>query len=380
MAGSLSDAHLSNRDGPPGRPRPPLRLLFVGNVDSIHVRRWAGFFAARGHDVHAAGLWHSRPEDAEAPFAIHRLGRPRTAFLGVRRLARHLGSQIVHAHNLTYYGWIARAALVSPYAVTIWGSDVLLDVPASRMRWAWARVVLHGAACVTADSEELVNAAVRLGADPSRTHEIQFGVDTTHFSPGPRPTELLAQLGLVGRRIVFSPRSITPLYRTLLIVDALRGLPDDVALVGSLAGADPAYVDYVTGEAARWGLSHRVRFVPAITHDKIATFYRAADAVVSVPSSDGTPVSVLEAMSVGAPVVATDLPAVRSWLSSIGAHLLVPVGDVAATRAALREALDLSARERARLAGASRAIVAERGDHGLNMLRMEAIYRDLARP
>lgn len=375
MSRSLSAIHAAN-DGLPSDP--PLRLLFVGNVDSIHVRRWAGFFAARGHDVHAAGLWGPTAEDADAPFEVHRLGRPKTAFLGLRHLAQHLRSQVVHAHYLTYYGWIARAALIDPYAVTLWGSDVLIDLPASRLRRTWARLVLHGAACVTADSEEIVNTAVRLGANPSRTHQIQFGVDTSRFSPGPPPVELLAHLGLAGRRMIFSPRSIAPLYRTLVAVHALHGLPEDVVLVGSLAGADPAYADLVTSTAAEWGLGDQIRLLPAIPHDEIAGYYRASNVVLSIPASDGTPVSVLEALATGTPVVATDLPAVRPWLGSCGARFLVAVDDVAATRAALLRALDMSAEERLLCAADGRAVVVQRGDYSLNMLRVEAIYRELA--
>jgi glycosyltransferase involved in cell wall biosynthesis len=372
-----SSARESNRELPSDA---RLRLLFVGNVDSVHLQRWAGYFAERGHDVHIAALRHEVPSDSNGPFAVHRLGPPRIAFLELHRLAQRLGSQIVHAHYLTHYGWVTRAALFNPYAVTLWGSDVLLDVPASRLRRLWARVVLRGAACVTADSAEIVNIAIALGAPASRTHEIQFGVDTDRFSPGPRPTTLLTELGLLDRRIIFSPRSITPLYRTLLVVEALRDMPEDVVLVSSLAGADPAYVDLVTKAAASWGIGERIRLLPPIAHSDIDSYYRAADTVVSVPASDGTPVAVLEALAIGKPVVATDLPSVRPWLEPLGTRLMIPVDDAAATGAALREALEMTAQERTRFAAESRAIVVDRADYRRNMERMETIYRQLASP
>lgn len=358
---------------------PPLRLLIVGNADSVHVQRWAGFFARRGHDVHVASLQAPADGDASAPFHVHRLGRPTTAFVRVRSLARQLRPDVVHAHNLTYYGWFARLAGVRPYAVTLWGSDVLIDVPASRLRRAWAHFVLGGAACVTADSREIIDAAVRLGAARTRVHEVQFGVDTARFSPGPRPTWLVDRLDLAGRRIVFSPRAVTPLYRTLGIVEAMRKLPDDVALVGTLAGAEPAYHTLVEEAVDRAGLADRVRLVAAIPHDEIDAYYRAADVVVSVPASDGTPVSVLEAMATGVPVVATDLAGVRPWLETIAADLLVPVDDPAATAVAIRRALDLPAADRTRIAAASRELAVMKADHTTNMVLMEALYWELAR-
>lgn len=342
------------------------------------MRRWAGYFSARGHSVHGAGLWGPRSSDKEAPFVVHRLGRPQTAFLELRRLARRLRSEVLHAHYLTYYGWMARASLIQPYVITLWGSDVLLDVPASRLRRIWAGIALRGAACVTADSEEIISAAVRLGADASRTHEIQLGVDTSRFAPWADGASLLDELGLHGRRMLFSPRAVTPLYRTLVAVEALRDLPDDVVLVGSLAGADPGYVEIVQRVTEEWGLRDRVRFLPGVPHDQIERHYAAASAVLSVPASDGTPVSLLEALAVGTPVVATDLPAVRSWLGGLGSRLLVPVDDAAATATAVREALSMSGPELARLAAEGRAAVISRGDYASNMQRMEGLYFGLA--
>ena len=231
----------------------PLRLLFVGNPESIHLCRWVRFFVERGHEAHVAGLGSSRPDDDNAPFPIHRLGHPAAAVVGLRRLARRLSADLVHAHYLTHYGWLARLVGQTPFAVTLWGSDILLDLRGSPVRRAWARLVLRAAACVTADSPQIVDLAVGLGARPARIHEIQFGIDIKRFAPGPRPDELLEALGLVDRRIVFAPRAIRPLYRTDLLVRALRSLPDDVVLLGTLAGADPGFVGQVMSEAAITG-------------------------------------------------------------------------------------------------------------------------------
>lgn len=365
--------------GAPASVERPLRLLILGNIDSVHVRRWAAFFAVRGHSVHVASLGPASEVDGSVPYPVHRLGPSRTAVLQVRRLANQLRPDVVHAHYITYYGWLARLSGVRPYAVTAWGSDILIDVPASAVRRWWARLVLKGAACVTADSEEIEKAMVRLGAPSARVHDVQFGVDTTRFAPGPRPSWLVDRLGLAGRRVVFSPRSLTPLYRSLVIVAALGELPGDVVLVSTLAGADPRYRDAMNHAARRAGLTDRVRLVPPIAHDEMDAFYRVADVVVSIPASDGTPVSILEAMSTGVPVVATNLPSVRPWLAPFSEQLLVPVDDPRSTAAAIRQALDLDGEARARIVRAGREAVLLRGDHTTNMLRMEALYRESMR-
>ena len=356
----------------------PLRLLYVANPASVHVQRWARFFASRGHEVHVAGLWDPQDSDLALPYKVHRLGRPITAVLALRRLARSLQPDLIHAHYLTHYGWIAWASGFRPFALTLWGSDILIDAQSSVLRRAWARMALSGASLVTADSQEVIATAIRLGAQPSRVREIQFGVDTVRFHPGDAPLELAERLGVAGRRVVFAPRAITPLYRMLILLEAIAGI-EDVVLIGSLASADKAYVEEVLRAARLGKIDKRLILVPAIPHDEINSFYRLADVVVSIPASDGTPVSILEACSSGVPVVATDLPSVRPWLADLRPDFLVPIDDPVATSRAIRSALGLTAPERAVLASKERQMALERADQAMHMLDVEAAYRQLVR-
>jgi glycosyltransferase involved in cell wall biosynthesis len=103
--------------------------------------------------------------------------------------------------------------------------------------------------------------------------------------------------------------------------------------------------------------------------------------VVSVPRSDGRPISVMEAMACGTPVIAGDLPPLRELLGSIAPELLADVesGGPDAVGEALNRALQLDADERVALGEALRAEVVRTSDHRTNMAHMEGLYRELAR-
>ena len=75
--------------------------------------------------------------------------------------------------------------------------------------------------------------------------------------------------------------------------------------------ADPEYLARLEALVAELGLGARVRWVPAISHDAIADYYRLSDVVVSLPVTDAFPVTALEAMACGVPVVMGDLPSIR---------------------------------------------------------------------
>ena len=367
-----------------------LSLAFLADPNSIHTRRWVGWFAARGHRVtilvpEGQAVDGGLPDSiAVVPFTpytasrFHPLGAVR-ARRSLGRALRRIEPDILHAHYLTGHGWHARMSGFRPYAITVWGNDILITARSTRRGRLYARWSLGPAGLVTGDSNELVQAAVAAGARADRTHLIQFGVDTARFSPGPDPAVLRARLGLIGRRVIFSPRSIAPLYRHDVVLDALASLPADLSVVMTRHLAEESEVAALQRRAAGLGLSDRIVIVPKVAHDEMADIYRLADVVVSVPFTDGTPVTLLEALSTGRPVVATDLPSVREWLGDLDPGSLVPVGDVAATARAIAAALDRPAAGRAELARRGRQLIEERAGHDRNMALAESLYRDLLR-
>ena len=301
--------------------------------------------------------------------------------LGARRSLRarmrEIAPSLVHAHYLTTAGWHGWLAGRHPFVVTVWGTDVYRNLAHFTGRLQ-GRLVLGAADLVTADSADLARATIAAGAPAGRVRMVQFGVDTARFAPGRDVTALRRRLGLYGRRIVFSPRTIAPLYRQLTVLDALAGLPPDVVGLFSAHANREGELSRLTARAAELGLSDRVRILDGIAHDEMADHLTLADVVVSVPESDATPVTLLEAMAVGRPIVASDLPSVRALLEPLDPSALVPVGDGAATTRAIAARLAWD-RERAREIGTrERAFVLEHADHDASMRMVERLYAELA--
>jgi glycosyltransferase involved in cell wall biosynthesis len=368
-----------------------LGLAFLGDPNSIHLRRWVSFFAERGHRVtllvpEGLELEPGLPDSIEverfrrfnprSPFAPFGFVRSRAS---IRKTVARVGPDILNAHFLTEYGWHAWMAGFHPYAITLWGSDIYVGPRKWRAVRMMARLTLRAADLVMADSEDLRRGAEELGARPDRTELIGWGVDLARFSGGSAPAALRSRLGLDGRRVVFSPRAIAPLYRQNVVVDALARLPSDVSVVMSRHNSDPAEVEGIERQAAALGLADRLVLVPSIAHDEMPDFLRLADVVVSVPVSDSTSVTTLEAMACERQVVAADLPSVREWLGDLDPESLVPVDDAAATAAALARALSRSAPDRAEIGRRGRAIIRERADQAASLGAVEQLYIRLAR-
>jgi glycosyltransferase involved in cell wall biosynthesis len=367
----------------------PLSIAYLGDPNSIHFRRWVGFMAERGDRVTlivadgkpiGAGLPATIAIERFTPFTGHRF-RPWgviAARRSLRRVIARVKPDVLNAHYLTVNGLHAWLSGFHPYVVTLWGSDVFITPKKSRLAALVARTTLRAADMVMVNSDALLRGALAVGAPPDRTEMVQFGVDLTRFAPGPAPAGLRAHLGLEGRRVVFSPRNITPLYRHQVVVEAVATLPRDVAVVFSRHRAQEDELAAVERRVEELGLTDRVVIVPEIAHAEMLDFYRLADVVVSIPASDSTAVTILEALACEKQVVAGDLPSVREWLGELDSSALVPIDDVPATAAALARALDRDPKERAELGRRARAIVEARADQAASLARVESLYRELA--
>jgi L-malate glycosyltransferase len=352
---------------------------------SVHTQRWIGYFAERGHEVHLL-LGQGDPVRALEPLVrLHRyrrFGRRRLPLLSslqgrraLRRLLAEIQPDVLHAHYLTRHGWQARLSGFQPYVITGWGSDLLLDPTRSLRARAWAYATLHGAAMVTAPSRNLLERAVSLGARSARIQQIAFGVDTSDYVPNPaarRPD------GLDAARVVFSPRAILPIYRHDVIVRAVAALPEDVVLVMTGRNADASYRSRLEQLGTELGLGERMRVIDEIEPEFMRGLFQSAEAVVSVPESDGMPSSVLEAMACGVPVVVSDLAGPREALGRMAPELVVPIGDHKALAEALKGVMTLSAAERARLAAELRERCVTEYDQNANLQRMENLYYRIA--
>jgi len=365
--------------------RDRLRLAFLADPNSVHTRRWLAYFAERGHDVLlldgyrtviAPGL-HERIQvhryEAHAPVRLPFISSLQGGG-ALRRLLSRLHPDLLHAHYLTRHGWQARLSGFHPYVVSPWGSDLFVTPRRSRRARWWARATLGAADLVTVVSEPMRDAAVAAGARPARIESVQFGVDTARFAPGPPDEGVVARLGRAGR-VIFSSRALRPIYRQEVVIDALTALPADVSLALTARNADPAYRAALGSQIDRLGLRDRVRILDDVSDADLPHLLRLAAVVVSVPDSDGFPISVLEAMASGTPVVATDLPPIRPVLGPIAPELLVPVGDSGALATALRGVLEMEPSARDRLGAALRKYTVGVADYATNMDRMEGLYR-----
>lgn len=265
---------------------------------------------------------------------------------------RRVEPDLIHAHWLPKWGYLAARSGHRPLVVTAWGSDVYLATGEQRSRADWA---LRHVDRVIARSQHMQREIVARGVSVERLYQADLGVDLERFRPAPEDERcrIRKELGLPHGPTVLSMRAGTDLYNLHVVLEAFRTVRqrlDDATLV--LVYGDAPLAPRVRPLLDELCAADGVRVVGHIAHAEMPKYVKAATVAVSIPSSDGSPSSVWEALAGGVPMVLSDLPQIEEKVGHGGAVKLVqPRRDEVAS--ALVELIDDPARHR-RMAQAAR--------------------------
>jgi glycosyltransferase involved in cell wall biosynthesis len=327
-------------------------------LEGVEVRRFRYFFTRYQSLAYAGGIMARLRAN---PLRLLLLPFFVLAFAhAVRSATRAWRPDVIHAHWIIPQGLVAALAGPSglPVICTSHGGDLqALRGPAFATLKAW---ILRRCRYVTVVSDSMVPKVLALVPE-CPVEVIPMGTDlTTLFTPSANPG------GRHGRDLLFVGRLVEKKgVRYLLEALAVlaRTYPD---LKLTIAGDGPLRGD-LECQAADLGIDARVEFLGGVAHSSLPDLYRRATLAVFpfVVAADGDQegfgLVVVEAMGCGCPVIAGDLPAVRSSIEPGVTAVLVPPADVTALATAIASQLENPAR-RINYAAAALARVRDRFD------------------
>lgn len=202
---------------------------------------------------------------------------------------------------------------------------------------------LERAAAVLAVSEATARDLMALGVAPERLVVAPLGVTPL---PQAEPVSGLPS------RYVLTVGETSPRKGYDVLLHALSRLEQDVSLV--MAGPPAGDEQRLRSLAATLGVSTRLTRLGAVTDAALAGLYRGAVALCFPSIAEGFGLPVLEAMAMGLPLVARDIPVVRElagagalYVQGDGADAWAQAIDTLVRDAALRERLAATAATRA---------------------------------
>jgi glycosyltransferase involved in cell wall biosynthesis len=331
----------------------------VGGAEQV-VSDLTRVLATAGAEVHLIPVLDEGTEDH--PFLhglsedihVHPIYLSPRAYLGERRelvrCFRAVNPQVAHTHGYraNVVGAAAARAAEIPVVSTVHGftgSGWKIRVFQALERWS-----LRRADAVVAVSKPLAHQTGSMGVRPDRVHTIPNGRWPPSDILSPEHARRLLKappqsfhVGWIGRMSWEKAPDIM-----LDTIEVLRGrgaVPDlHVTLIGEGRDHGP-----LKARSEALGLSDRVSWPGWIPN--AIRLLRGFDAVVLSSRSEGTPIVALEAMTVGVPLVATQVGGVPDLTGSEGA-LLVPPENPDALASAIEELRRESVATQGRVAAA----------------------------
>jgi glycosyltransferase involved in cell wall biosynthesis len=306
-------------------------------------------------DVRAEGFRVETPPLARSASPVAQF----RAFMALVRLFRAEQPDLVHAH-MPISGFLARLAArvagVPRIAYTCHG--FLFNQPAPWPRRAVSFLMEFIAGRVTdiftTVSIEEAGDARRLGIAQAPV-PIGNGRDPAKFRPDPATrARIRAQLGVAEDVVVITAVSRLVRHKGYPeLLAAMKDVPAELWVVGERLASD--HGEDMEPYFAKSGLFGRLR---RLGYRADVNAVLAASDIFVLPSHfEGLPMSVIEAMLCGLPVVATDIRGPREQVVHGETGVLVPAASVAPLAAALKHlATDAEARARMGNAGRTRAV------------------------
>jgi glycosyltransferase involved in cell wall biosynthesis len=239
---------------------------------------------------------------------------------GLKKAIRDFKPDLIQAGPIQRSALLVALAGFHPLVTMSWGYDLLVDVNRNRW-WEWAtRYTLKRTDALVGDCDTIRNLAIQYGMTSERIVTFPWGANIQRFTPIPHPltrnSQLRQRLGWDDDVFVLlSTRGWSPLYGVEdlahAFVKAAHQRPELRLLMlgnGPLAGT-------IRQIFQRGGVQDQVHSPGLVNQEKLPDFYRAADLYISTSHSDGTSISLLEALACGTPVLLSDIPGNREWVS-----------------------------------------------------------------
>ncbi|MBM0105667.1 glycosyltransferase family 4 protein [Steroidobacter sp. S1-65] len=263
------------------------------------------------------------------PRRMRRLDGPLTgtvlSFLHKQRLGpllRRAQSDLCHVQWLDERVLDVSRTGARPLIATAWGSD--LNVPAQSPPEDPGRrrigAALRELDLLIVDCDDIAATANQLAGTQIPTAMLPIGIDTKLFRPElpEERRQWRERLQIEPDAVVFlSARQLGAIYRPGEIIAAFAAMPASarersyllMRTFGHSVGTSLPSLQRATEEL---GVAARVRWVDSMAYELQPGLYVAADVAVNFPQMDAFPVTILESLACGVPVITNPLPAYQS--------------------------------------------------------------------
>lgn len=352
-----------------------MKICYIGDVQSIHMQKWAKWFADKGHDVHLITDTLAKIDNVKMHPVIKR-GK-RLNFLirtwQTRRLVRKIKPDILHAHYVFGYGLFGVLSGFHPFVVSPWGSDIVAFPEKSVLHKLLIKYVLQKTDLIQCTDESVVERVKSLIEKGSSIYVIKWGIDTDLFTPQKVEKDEVI-------KILYLRKS----QETYGVETLLHAIPEIISRennVQFLIRKSGEELNKTVDTVKKLKIEKYVEFVEDLPNEKIPKLMNSCDIYVDTAYSknpgSGIGMTAFEAMSCELPVVLSNTAGVDIYIKhKINGYIYKGHDSNSLADAIMELVKDQNLREE--LGKNAREYIVKNQNFKENMKIMESFYEKLA--
>lgn len=343
-------------------------ILFVGDAKSIHLKKWVDYFVDREYRVFLATFSSENITKCRNVFflsskPIKVKGNNFHYFISLYKLSKIIkktNPHYINAHFSYSMGLIALISMIisgskAELSVVCHGSDVL-DYPSFFCKYI-NKYVLSNAGKIVAVSSQIADVLYKWSIRSEKIFVGQYGVPSCAAKYTERDIDII---------------SIRNYVENSRIDQVLSKLDNEYFVNKKIVFVLP----HITATKLRKlkELYPRVEMHESLEHDIIIKLLQRSKVYISATLSDGSSLSLMEAMAAGAIPVVSNIPSNREWIVEMLNGELFAYLDKALP--AIRRILEMSCDEREKIQQLNWKLIENRGDYIKQMGKIEEFLFD----
>lgn len=293
-----------------------MKICFIADSKSPHTEKWVKHFVKLGHEVSIITWNDNKIENCEHFYlkdvykiSIRRFWITFRNILNVKGLLKKINPDVVHVHYVTiggFYCWILRQKQKT--VISAWGSDILVFPQISYFHKMFLKKILRESNYITSDSEYMTQKIIELRQKDMNIYTFPMGVEEKLFESKHEYILNDKRLNIVSVRLHSSNYNIDIIIKGFY--EALK-LNENMKLTIGGTGNETVKLKRLVEDL---DIKDKVEFIGWYNAEDVGGILEENDVFISIPKSDATSVSLLEAMGVGIFPIVSNIPANNEWI------------------------------------------------------------------
>jgi len=284
-------------------------LFFVANASSIHTVKWVNYFIQEGYNVHLATFSKKNNTACKNIYYLgnknpHMGGGNYHYLFSVPKLAqifKKIQPDTINAHYSYSMGLIAllakkKAKIQSEFSVVCYGSDIL-SPPLPYIFDITNKYILKNSHKVFVVSDQIKEKLEKFGISMDKVFIGQYGIEKEMLNSEEKDIDIISNRAYTSNSQIDLLLDVLDniYYKKLKIIFILPGIKESQLLILKRKYPHIIFYDYME-------------------HNTMINLVKRAKIYISATKSDGTSLSLLEAMAFKCIPVVSNIISNRSWI------------------------------------------------------------------